>query len=55
MPRSLKTALRLLPLCLLVLVVWREKPWTGAAWWTYKYSLLYLALLFVAMVIDRKI
>ena len=28
MPRSLKTALRLLPLCLLVLVVWREKPWT---------------------------
>ena len=32
----------------------RETPWTGAAWWTYKYSLLYLALLFVAMVIDRK-
>jgi uncharacterized membrane protein YbhN (UPF0104 family) len=28
MPRGLKTALRLLPLCLLVLVVWREKPWT---------------------------
>jgi protoheme IX farnesyltransferase len=33
----------------------REQPWTGAAWWTYKYSLLYLALLFVAMVIDRKV
>ena len=33
----------------------REQPWTGAAWWTYKYSLLYLALLFVAMVLDRKI
>jgi protoheme IX farnesyltransferase len=28
-------------------------PWTGHAWWTYKYSLLYLALLFVAMVVDR--
>lgn len=28
MPRGLKAALRLLPLCLLVLVVWREKPWT---------------------------
>lgn len=28
MPRGLKTALRLLPLCLLALVVWREKPWT---------------------------
>jgi protoheme IX farnesyltransferase len=32
----------------------RSRPWTGAAWWVYKYSLLYLALLFVAMVIDRK-
>ena len=29
--------------------------WTGHAWWTYKYSLLYLALLFVAMVVDRAI
>ena len=38
--------------------VWRirtVKPWTGAAWWVYKYSLLYLALLFAAMVIDRRI
>jgi heme o synthase len=33
----------------------RAKPWTGAAWWVYKFSLLYLALLFVAMVLDRKI
>ena len=33
----------------------RAKPWTGAAWWVYKYSLLYLALLFVAMVLDRKL
>ena len=33
----------------------RAKPWTGAAWWVYKYSLLYLALLFVAMVIDKKV
>ncbi len=30
-------------------------PWTGPAWWVYKYSLLYLALLFVAMAIDRAI
>ncbi len=29
------------------------KPWNGAAWWVYKYSLLYLALLFLAMAIDR--
>ena len=33
----------------------RAKPWTGAAWWVYKYSLLYLALLFLAMVVDRKV
>jgi protoheme IX farnesyltransferase len=33
----------------------RARPWAGAAWWVYKYSLLYLALLFVAMVIDRKV
>ena len=38
-----------------VIRIRREKPWTGAAWWTYKYSLLYLALLFVAMVIDKKV
>src|SRR5688572_5275503 len=38
-----------------VIRIRREKPWTGAAWWTYKYSLLYLALLFVAMVVDRKL
>ena len=31
------------------------KEWTARAWWVYKYSLLYLALLFVAMVADRKI
>jgi len=29
--------------------------WTKAAWQVYKFSLVYLALLFVAMVIDRKI
>jgi protoheme IX farnesyltransferase len=28
-------------------------PWTGPAWWVYKYSLLYLALLFLAMAVDR--
>jgi protoheme IX farnesyltransferase len=29
--------------------------WTAPAWWVYKYSLLYLALLFVAMAADRQI
>ncbi len=29
------------------------QPWTGPAWWVYKYTLLYLALLFVAMAVDR--
>jgi protoheme IX farnesyltransferase len=33
----------------------RATEWTGAAWWIYKYSLLYLALVFVAMVVDKKI
>jgi heme o synthase len=33
----------------------RASEWTGPAWWVYKYSLLYLALLFVAMAADRKI
>ncbi|HEY5492361.1 MAG TPA: heme o synthase [Gemmatimonadaceae bacterium] len=44
----------------LVWGVWRVRslaargvPWTAAAWWVYGYSLLYLALLFVAMAIDR--
>jgi protoheme IX farnesyltransferase len=32
----------------------RARPWTGPAWWVYKYSLLYLALLFAAMVLDRR-
>jgi len=31
----------------------RGAPWTGPAWWVYKYSLLYLALLFLAMAVDR--
>ena len=31
------------------------KEWTAPAWWVYKYSLLYLALLFAAMVADRQI
>jgi protoheme IX farnesyltransferase len=33
----------------------RSEVWTKAAWWTYKYSLLYLALLFVAMAVDRAV
>jgi heme o synthase len=39
-------------------VLWaakRNEPWTAPAWWVYKYSLLYLALLFVAMGVDRAI
>jgi protoheme IX farnesyltransferase len=31
----------------------RGEDWTKPAWWTYKYSLLYLALLFVAIAADR--
>ena len=33
----------------------RAAEWTAPAWSVYKYSLLYLALLFVAMAVDRKI
>ncbi|MBM4193332.1 MAG: protoheme IX farnesyltransferase [Gemmatimonadetes bacterium] len=36
--------------------VWRERDtgaWSAPAWKLYKYSLLYLALLFVAMAVDR--
>jgi len=29
--------------------------WKGIAWWLYRFSLLYLALLFLAMAIDRVI
>ena len=38
-----------------VVQVRRAADFRAPAWWTYKYSLLYLALLFVAMVIDRRI
>jgi heme o synthase len=38
-----------------VIRVATSADWTKPAWWVYKYSLLYLALLFVAMVIDRKV
>jgi protoheme IX farnesyltransferase len=38
-----------------VIRMMRAKEWTAPAWWVYKYSLLYLALLFVAMAADRKI
>jgi heme o synthase len=38
-----------------VIKMMRAKDWTAPAWWVYKYSLLYLALLFVAMAVDRKI
>ena len=35
--------------------VLREREWIPSAWWLYKFSLLYLALLFAAMVLDRVI
>jgi protoheme IX farnesyltransferase len=38
-----------------VVRVQRAEQWTGPAWWVYKYSLLYLALLFVAMAVDRRV
>ena len=38
-----------------VLKMRAAKEWTAPAWWVYKYSLLYLALLFVAMAADKKI
>jgi protoheme IX farnesyltransferase len=38
-----------------VITVSRSADWTKPAWRVYKYSLLYLALLFLAMVIDRKV
>jgi protoheme IX farnesyltransferase len=31
----------------------RGAPWSGPAWWVYKFSLLYLALLYLAMALDR--
>jgi protoheme IX farnesyltransferase len=36
-----------------VLRVMRATEWNAPAWRLYKYSLLYLALLFAAMVVDR--
>ena len=33
----------------------RATAWTQRAWWSYRFSLLYLALLFVAMVVDRRL
>ena len=38
-----------------VIRVGTSVEWTKPAWWVYKFSLLYLALLFVAMVVDRKV
>ncbi len=38
-----------------VLKMRAAKEWTAPAWWVYKYSLLNLALLFVAMAADRKL
>jgi heme o synthase len=38
-----------------VIRVRRITPWTRLAWWVYKYSLLYLALLFTLMAVDRRL
>jgi protoheme IX farnesyltransferase len=38
-----------------ILRIMRTPEWTKPAWQVYKFSLLYLALLFLAMVIDRKV
>ncbi len=38
-----------------VLRVRRAKDWTMPAWSVYKFSLVYLALLFVAMAVDRRL
>jgi protoheme IX farnesyltransferase len=38
-----------------VIRIRRAEMWTKIAWKVYKFSLLYLALLFVAMVIDRRV
>jgi protoheme IX farnesyltransferase len=38
-----------------VLRVRKAEHWTNHAWWVYKYSLLYLALLFLAMVLDKRL
>jgi heme o synthase len=37
-----------------VVKMMRAKDWVKPAWWVYGYSLLYLALLFAAMVVDRQ-
>ena len=33
----------------------RAREWAPPAWWAYRFSLLYLALLFAAMVVDRQV
>ena len=38
-----------------VVKMMRAKDWVKPAWWVYGYSLLYLALVFVAMVVDRQL
>jgi heme o synthase len=43
------------PLLWGVVRVMRASEWRAPAWWVYKYSLLYLALLFAAMVVDRQV
>jgi protoheme IX farnesyltransferase len=53
-PVYLACALALnVPLIRGIVRVRRTVPWTSAAWWVYKYSLLYLALLFASMAVDR--
>ena len=43
------------PFLVAVIRVMRRKEWIPEAWYLYKFSLIYLALLFAAMVVDRLI
>jgi heme o synthase len=43
------------PFLAAVIRVMRRKEWIPEAWYLYKFSLIYLALLFAAMVVDRLI
>ena len=53
LPYLIAATLLAIPFVMGVVRVMRATEWVPAAWRLYRFSLLYLALLFVAMVIDR--
>jgi protoheme IX farnesyltransferase len=55
LPYLTAAVLLAIPFLMGVVRVMRAAEWVPAAWRLYRFSLLYLALLFVAMVIDRAI